>query len=68
MNNWIGRLALVIGATSGIGRSIATALVENGMIMIRAIYKMLKKNVLYQCFRSTFVHTKSNFIDVREKH
>ena len=34
MDRWCGRVALVTGASSGIGTGIAASLVKNGMIVL----------------------------------
>lgn len=47
MDRWSGRVALVTGASTGIGAAIAASLVKNGMIVIGVARNVEKIEVKY---------------------
>lgn len=49
MEGWAGKVALVTGASSGIGVAIAVSLVQNGMIVIGVARNIDKIQVLITC-------------------
>ena len=60
MEKWIGRVAVVTGASSGIGLAMATALVEHGMKVIGAARNLERLKELENCVKDkgTFVPVK----------
>ncbi len=55
MEKWIGRVAVVTGASSGIGLAVATALVEHGMKVIGAARNLERLKELEKSLKGTFI-------------
>ncbi len=63
MGKWIGRVAVVTGASSGIGLAVATALVEHGMKVIGAARNLERLKELEKSLQGTFIPVQCDVTD-----
>ena len=53
MDRWVGRVALITGASAGIGKGIAEALVKQGMKVVGCARRIDRLKVCGKCNRLT---------------